>query len=78
MNHHIPAFLTRYFWGDNIDELDLKKHTKYIVQTLLENGDSHALKWLFSVLDKSSIKLLLPELRLSKKSANFWHIYLSI
>jgi len=73
----LPTFITRYFWGDNLQELDVKSNKKYIVQTLLERGDQHAITWLFSVFDRSTIKKQLDEIHLSKKSANFWHIYFS-
>jgi len=73
----LPTFITRYFWGDNIKELDLVNHKKYIVQTLLERGDQQAITWLFSTIDRDTIQKLLKEIQLSKKSANFWHIYFS-
>lgn len=73
----IPPYLTRYFWGDNVRQLNVKEHQKYIVQTLLEIGNNDAIQWLFSAVDKQTIKKLLPSLKLSKKSANFWNIYFS-
>jgi hypothetical protein len=76
-NHSIPAFVTQYFWGDDLAELDIERNRKYIVQTILERGDSDALLWLFAKVDKQTVKELLPTLKLSKKSANFWGIYLS-
>ena len=75
--HVIPSSLQHYFWGDDLIKLNLKDHETYIVQTLLENGDTNALKWLFSVVNKQKIHHVLSSLRLSKKSSNFWQIYLS-
>ena len=73
----LPSFLHKYFWGDTISELDVNKNKKYIVQTLLEKGNIDALHWLLSTIDKKTIKDLLSTMRLSKKSTNFWNIYLS-
>lgn len=73
----IPSDIARYFWGDDLRELNVSKNQKYIIQTLLETGNSEALKWLFSTIDKQTIKNFLPALRLSEKSAHFWKIYLS-
>ena len=73
----IPAYITKYFWGDNIHELDLQKNKQYIIQTILDKGDQEAIKWLFSLIDQKSIKDDLLKLRLSKKSKHFWKIYLS-
>jgi hypothetical protein len=78
-NRHVifPRSVGRYFWGDNLSEISLEKHAKYITQTLLETGDTHAIRWLFSVVPPQIIKAMLPELRLSRKSAHFWKVYLS-
>jgi hypothetical protein len=72
-----PEFITRYFWGDNLQQLDFSKNKKYILQTLLERGNQKAIQWLFSTLDRGSIKSMLREIKLSKKSAHFWNIYLA-
>lgn len=73
----LPQCVTRYFWGDNLQELNPRVHAKYITQTLLEKGDSDALRWLFSVIPSQTIKTMLPDLKLSKKSTHFWEVYLS-
>lgn len=73
----LPEFITHYFWGDDLHQLNLSKNRKYILQVLLERGNQKAISWLFSVIDKNTIKELLPTLKLSKKSAQFWNIYLT-
>jgi hypothetical protein len=73
----IPDYILKYFWGDNLNELDLQKNKIYIVQTLLEKGDQKAINWLFSNLDSIEVKKTLSSLRLSKKSEHFWNFYLS-
>ena len=74
---NFPHSVARYFWGDNLQELNPQAHAKYITQTLLEKGDTKALSWLFSVFSAQAIKTMLPTLRLSKRSANFWATYLA-
>ncbi|HVF69243.1 MAG TPA: hypothetical protein VNA13_01625 [Xanthomonadales bacterium] len=73
----IPEYITQYFWGDNLEELDIEKNKKYIVETLLERGDQRAIKWVLQTSGAESIKSILPDIKLSKKSANFWNIYFS-
>lgn len=73
----MPTFITKYFWGDNLEELNFDTNRKYVVKTLLEKGDQTALQWLFTLLNRKEIKQLLSSLRLDKKSAHFWNIYLS-
>ncbi|MGH7204267.1 MAG: DUF6922 domain-containing protein [Candidatus Levyibacteriota bacterium] len=71
----LPPYITQYFWGDDLSQLDLEKNKKYIIQTLLEKGDNEALHWLFSNIDRQTILNFMPELKLSKKSQHFWNIY---
>jgi hypothetical protein len=73
----IPRFLQKYFWGDTISELDTTTHRHYILQTLLEKGDSSSIKWLLGTYGENIIKSELPNLKLSKKSSNYWHMYFS-
>lgn len=73
----LPQTIAKYFWGDNLDDLNWVQHSKYITQTLLEKGDTEAVKWLFSLIKRDEIKQLLPSLKLSPRSKNFWQIYLS-
>lgn len=73
----LPEFITQYFWGDDLQQLDFSKNKKYILQTLLERGNGKAIQWLFSTVDKDTIKSILPTIKLSKKSAHFWNIYLT-
>ena len=76
-NQVLPTYVTQYFWGDDLKQLDIDKNKKYIIQVLLEMGNSDALHWLFSTVDKQTVKKVLPTLKLSKKSSQFWNIYLS-
>lgn len=76
-NEQLPSYVTQYFWGDNLKQLNISKNQKYIIQTLLEQGNNDALRWLFSTVGKQTVKNFLPALKLSKKSENFWNIYLS-
>lgn len=73
----IPHHVLKYFWGDDLNQLDLQKNNIYIIQTLLEKGDQKAIKWLFSTLDKNVIKDALSSVKLSKKSSHFWNLYFS-
>ena len=73
----LPEFITKYFWGDDLSQLDFSKNRRYVLQVLLERGNQKALQWLFSVIDRDSIKAILPTIKLGKKSAHFWSVYLA-
>lgn len=69
--------ITKYFWGDNLDQLSWEKHEDYIIKTLLEKGDKSAIKWLFQKIDKKNLLQKIKKMRMDQKSKNFWTIYLS-
>jgi len=77
MKLSFPDQIKKYFWGDNLDQLNWSEHKKYIVQTLLDNGNTDALQWLFQQISRAEVKTLLASLKLQPKSSNFWRIYLS-
>lgn len=73
----LPSAAKKYFWGDNLSQLNWPQHKKYIIQTLLDKGDEASLHWLFRKVTRSEGKKLLSSLKLTPKSANFWRLYLS-
>lgn len=73
----VPHAAARYFWGDNLQELNPQKHARYVAQTLLERGDVAAVRWLFSIFAPKTIQQMLPYLKLSRRSGEFWRVYLS-
>ena len=73
----LPQCVLKFFWGDDLRDLNWENHKDYIAKTLLEKGDKDALRWLFERTDKSFLKKIVHEKRLDKKSENFWNIYLS-
>ncbi|OGD91325.1 hypothetical protein A3E14_02390 [Candidatus Curtissbacteria bacterium RIFCSPHIGHO2_12_FULL_41_13] len=73
----LPKTVTKYFWGDNLKDLNWKYHKDYITKTILEKGDSRAIRWLMVKMGKNYIKKVAKEKRLESKSKKFWRFYLS-
>lgn len=72
----LPGSVTKYFWGDRLDDLDWEKHKEYITKTILEMGDEESVKWLIGRVDRDYLKRIVNEKRMDPKSKNFWNIYL--
>lgn len=70
----LPDYVKKYFWGDDLSELDWQKHEDYVAKTLLERGDIREVKWLLSRLGKRELKRRLKGYGLSKKSESFWRL----
>lgn len=72
----LPKYITKFFWGDSLKDLSVKKNKKYISQTILEKGDLPAIKWLLKKQPKKQLKKMVSP-KMDKKSRNFWQIYFS-
>ncbi len=77
MRAKLPKFITKFFWGDDLSQLNWEKNRSYITQTILEKGDQQATKWLLNNSSKKQLRAKLPSLKLTIKSRNFWRLYLS-
>jgi hypothetical protein len=73
----LPDYVTKYFWGDDLNELSWEKHQKYVTETILNRGNTEAVNWLFGKVDKNRLMGDLGKYKLNPKSANFWRIYLA-
>lgn len=76
MKTSLPKYVQKYFWGDDLSQLNWENNQKYISKTLLEKGDQKAVSWLFKRTTKKNLKKQLPEFKLDPKSENFWRLYL--
>ncbi len=76
MKNSLPKYIQKYFWGDDLSQLNWDNHQNYIIKTLLEKGDKKAISWLFKKTNKKNLKKQLPKFKLDPKSRNFWQIYL--
>ena len=76
---NLPPFLKKYFWEVDFKTLDAKKHDAYIIERLLEYGDTDAVKWLLTTYhSKTIIRVLKNSRSLSKKSAHFWALFFGV
>ncbi|MGI6708660.1 MAG: DUF6922 domain-containing protein [Dethiobacteria bacterium] len=75
----IPAQLYRYFWDVSPEETDLQKHRVFVIERLLNEGDHHALAWLFENYPQSEIKKAVIASRgLSLKTARCWQNFFDL
>jgi len=69
----IPKAFKRYFWDVPLEEVDRKKHSKFVIERILEYGDRQAVSWMKDNFQRKEIrKVILSSRNLSKKSFNFW------
>lgn len=73
----IPSQAKKYFWGDDLGQLNWQSHKQYIVQTLLNKGDEKSVSWLLKKMGTAQIKNMMLHIKLDHKSQNFWSIYFS-
>ena len=75
----IPKSLKKYFWDVDFLELNPKKYPKFIIERILEYGDSGAVAWMRKNFNEEEIKKTIYTSRnLSRKSANFWQFIFNL
>jgi len=73
----LAKYLQLFFWETDISKIEIEKNKQYIIERILELGDNDAVQWLFSNVSLSDIKkTLVGSRRISRKSKNFWSIFL--
>lgn len=69
--------LRPFFWEIDLSKIDFEENKQYIIERILELGDSDAVQWLFSNVSLLDIKNTLEKRRrISQKSKNLWSIFL--
>lgn len=75
----LPLSARRFFWDINLDELDAAKHSRYVIERLLDYGDIPELRWLFRNFSREAIAAVLKSSsRLSTRRALAWASYFDI
>ena len=75
----IPQFLEKYFWDVDAKKLDVQKNKSYIIERILEYGDTDAVRWMKNTYAVSQIVEVLKRSRaLSQKSAHFWAVFFEV
>jgi hypothetical protein len=73
----IPVQFSSLFWDSDVSKIDIHKHKKYIIERVLEFGDTESVRWLSRNYRLSDVYEVLDTSRtLSKKSSDFWRLVL--
>lgn len=72
-------FRQTLFWDVDPKVIDPDKNARYIIERMLDLGDTPDLNWMFHYYPKKQIQEVVTTSRtLHKKSANFWGLMLDI
>jgi hypothetical protein len=67
------------FWDADIEKIDPKTNSKYVIDRILEYGDKEQVKWMLHFYSRDQIiKEIETSRQLSNKSANFWANYFNL
>ena len=67
------------FWDVDVSTLDPRRHANYVIERVLEYGDSRAARWLLKNFSRQAIaKVIKNSRRLSPKSRNFWALKMGL
>ncbi len=72
----IPDRFRPLFWDASPGNIHIKRNARYIIERVLEYGDSEAVAWLQRVYaTRTIIEVLNASRALSDRSRNFWEIW---
>ena len=75
----LPEFLRPYFWDVDFENLDIEQRRYFILERVLDKGNTQAIKWALTTFSKDEIReILLTSRDLSRKTANFWSEMLDV
>lgn len=75
----LPDNLKKYFWDVDVTSLDVSKKPLFVIQRLLDKGDSESASWVLRNFDREKIKEAFTTLRdFSPKVGYFWKLFLNI
>jgi hypothetical protein len=78
-NAPLPDFLRPLFWDTNFDQLHVAGHERYIIERVLEHGDTPAVRWMLKHFTREQVvEVLRDSRRISRKSAGFWAAMLDV
>ena len=73
----LPRAFHTYFWDISLKQINVQKHSKYIIERIMTWGDETACRWMHKTFSLESIRETLKTSRnLDKKTAVFFsYIY---
>ncbi len=75
----IPKSIEILLWDVDLDELDLQKHSFFIIERIMVYGDEKDVRWMLKMFSKEQlIEVVKRSKNLDKKSANYWALRLDV
>ena len=75
----LPPYVEKYLWDVKMEDLDIASHSIFVIERVLEYGDTRAFLWLLKTYTKENIINVLKESRrISPKTGNFYALYFGI
>lgn len=73
----LPEYFEKYFWDCDFESLNLRAHSRFIIERLLNLGNSESIRWLLAHVEKSALKDIVQSSRnLNRKTRNYWTLML--
>ena len=75
----LPDYITKYLLDVNTENISPVAHSVFIIERILEYGDTNSLKWIEKTYEKSKIiEVLKNSKKISPKTGNFYALYFNV
>lgn len=79
LSKRVPEEFAKFFWDTDTSRLNIKRHSRYIIERVLELGDLKAFTWIERLYPGSLIIEVVRESRkISERSKKFWAVWLGV
>lgn len=76
MRKNIPEYTYQLFWDVDKSDIDINKHSNFIIRRVLDYGDTRAINWLRRTYSEQLIRNVINNKRgLLHKTLVFWTTY---
>ncbi len=66
------------FWDTNLDNIDLQKNARYVIERIMDFGNDEEAKWIWKKYDKSLLKDVVEKSRcLRPDTKKLWSLFLT-
>jgi len=72
-NEPLPASFEKYFWDCDFVQLNMQGYCRFIVERVLNMGNTESVRWLLAHTEESLIRNIVDSSKnLNDKTRNFW------
>lgn len=71
----LPKEFKKYFWDVDFKKISFKKYYGFVLERVMQLGDTEALRWLLNIPKKDILSVVSRSREIDPKTRNFWRVF---